>query len=64
VVPETRQIEGLAAETLSGSPTGVLVRTPAGLPELTSACPATHAGWVDGWWFMDRKPFFIGIPVP
>jgi hypothetical protein len=48
VVPETRQIEGLAAEALSGSSAGVSVRTPAGLPELTRTCPATHAGWVDG----------------
>jgi hypothetical protein len=48
VVPETRQIEGLAAEALSGSQAGVSVRTPAGLPELTSTCPGTHAGWVDG----------------
>jgi hypothetical protein len=27
---------------------GLSVRTPAGLAELTSTCPATHAGWVDG----------------
>jgi hypothetical protein len=42
VVPETRQVEGLAAEALSASPAGVSVRTPAGLAELTSTCPATH----------------------
>ncbi len=48
LVPETRQIEGLAAEALSWSPAGLLVRTLAGLAELTSTCPATHAGWVDG----------------
>jgi hypothetical protein len=52
VVPETRQVEGLAAEALSGSPAGVSVRTPAALAELTSTCPATHAGWWmdDGLW--------------
>jgi len=33
------------------------------LAELTSTCPETHAGGVDGWWFVDRKQFFIGIPV-
>jgi len=48
VVPETRQIEGLAADALSWSPVGLSVRTPAGLAELTSTCPATHTGWVDG----------------
>jgi hypothetical protein len=48
VVPETRQIERLAAEALSWSPAGLSVRTPAGLAEITSTCPATHAGWVDG----------------
>ncbi len=63
MVPETRQIEGLAAEALSGSPAGLSVRTPAGLAELTSTCPEAHAGGVDGWWFVDRKQFFIGIPV-
>jgi hypothetical protein len=52
VLPETRQVEGLAAEALSGSPAGVSVRTPAGHAELTSTCPATHAGWWmdDGLW--------------
>ncbi|CAM6058573.1 unnamed protein product [Sphagnum tenellum] len=48
VLPETRQIEGLAAEALSGSPAGLSVRTPAGLAELTSTCPETHARGVDG----------------
>jgi hypothetical protein len=55
VVPETRQVEGLAAEALSGSPAGVSVRTPAGHAELTSTCPATHAGW----WMDEPAPTLV-----
>jgi hypothetical protein len=62
-VPETRQVEGLAAEALSGSPAGVSVPTAAGLAELTSTCPATHAGgWMDDG--LCKEPFFSDIPVP
>jgi hypothetical protein len=62
--PRHDKSKGLQPKPCQGQPAGVSVRTPAGFPELTSACPATHAGWVDGGWFMDRKPFFIGIRVP
>jgi hypothetical protein len=63
-VPETRQIEGLAAEALSGSAGWCVsphTSRASGVNQHLPSDPCRMGVWM---WLMDRKPFFIGSPVP
>jgi hypothetical protein len=46
--PRHDESKGLPPKPCQGQPADVSVDTPNGLAELTSTCPATHGGWVDG----------------